>query len=72
MRQTPKATAKRPKPARATMTVPEFAALFGLSSNTVYKGIKLGQIPAAKFGKRTLIAIAVAQRLLAQAGATVE
>lgn len=40
---------------RLGLTVNEAAALLGLDSTSVYKAVKIGQIPSVKFGKRIVI-----------------
>ena len=42
-------------PPRATMTVPEAAALLGLSESATYEAVTRGEIPAVKIGRRVLI-----------------
>jgi excisionase family DNA binding protein len=49
-------------PQRATMTVPEAAALLGLSESATYEAVARGEIPAVKIGRRVLI---VRDRLMA-------
>lgn len=50
---------------RKTITVDELANQLGLSRNKTYAAIKAGEIPAVRIGKRILIAVDAAERLLA-------
>ena len=43
-------------PARATYTVPEVAALLGISRATAYALLRTGDIPARRIGSRWIIA----------------
>jgi len=49
---------------KLTLTVPEVAALLGISRGTAYEAIRLGQIPSLRFGRRVVIPKAALQRLL--------
>ena len=40
---------------RLCITVPEAAAMLGISENHVYGMVKIGEIPSIRFGKRILI-----------------
>ena len=43
-------------PARVTYTVPEIAALLGISRATAYAMLRAGEIPARRIGSRWIIA----------------
>ena len=43
-------------PARVTYTVPEVAALLGISRATAYAMLRTGEIPARRIGSRWIIA----------------
>jgi excisionase family DNA binding protein len=43
-------------PARVTYTVPEVAAMLGISRATTYVLLKAGEIPARRIGSRWIIA----------------
>jgi excisionase family DNA binding protein len=43
-------------PARVTYTVPEVAALLGISRATTYAMLRAGEIPARRIGSRWIIA----------------
>jgi excisionase family DNA binding protein len=49
---------------RLTVTVEEAAELLGLGRNAAYEGVRRGQIPAIKIGKRILVPRAQLERLL--------
>lgn len=49
---------------RLTYTVPEAAALLGISRNTTYEAIRTGQIPAIRIGRRLVISRVQLDRLL--------
>jgi excisionase family DNA binding protein len=49
---------------RLTVTVPEAARLLGLSRMSAYNGIRTGQIPSIRVGRRVLIPRAALGRLL--------
>lgn len=53
-----------PKQGKATVTVPEAARKLGIGRNQAYEGVKSGQIPSIKIGKRILIPRAALDRLL--------
>jgi len=62
-----------PRPAamvnRLCVTVPEAAAMLGLSRNFTYEMVKQKQLPVVKFGKRLLIPrAALEKRLEKEAG----
>jgi len=50
---------------RPTLTVPETAALLGISRQHAYEGIKTGDIPCIRIGRKVLIPTAELRRLLA-------
>lgn len=53
---------------KLTLTVKETAQMLGLSRNSVYQGIAIGEIPHIKVGKRILIPRLALERILAEAG----
>jgi len=53
---------------KLTLTVKETAQMLGLSRNSVYQGIAMGEIPHIKVGKRILIPRLALERILAEAG----
>jgi len=53
---------------KETLTVIETAAILGLGKNGAYEGIRKGQIPAIRVGKRLLVPRVALERLLADAG----
>jgi excisionase family DNA binding protein len=49
---------------RATLTVPEAAKLLGIGRQLAYEGVKTGQIPVIKVGRRLLVPRAAVEKLL--------
>jgi excisionase family DNA binding protein len=49
---------------RRTMTVPEAAALLGISKGQGYMAARTGAIPTIKIGKRILVPLAALERML--------
>lgn len=49
---------------RQTLTVPEVAALLGVSLGAAYKAIQRGEIPSIRVGKRVLVNKVVIERML--------
>jgi len=49
---------------RLCITVPEAAAMLGLSRNFAYELVKQGQLPVIRFGKRPLIPRVALERML--------
>lgn len=49
---------------RLCLTVPEAAAMLGLSRNFGYELVKQGQLPAIRLGKRLLIPRAALEKML--------
>jgi excisionase family DNA binding protein len=49
---------------RLCLTVPEAAAMLGISRNFAYEMVKQKQLPVIKFGKRLLIPKAALERML--------
>ncbi len=49
---------------RLCLTVPEAAAMLGISRNFAYELVKQGKLPAIKFGKRLLIPRAALEKML--------
>ncbi len=54
---------------RLCLTVPEAAAMLGLSRNFTYELVKQKQLPVIKFGKRLLIPRAALAKMLEKVGA---
>ena len=48
-----------------TLTVEEAARQLGISRASAYEGVRTGQIPSVRIGKRILIPLAALERLLA-------
>ena len=53
---------------RKTVSVTEAARQIGIGRNLAYEGIRRGEIPAIKIGKRLLVPVAALERMLAEAG----
>jgi excisionase family DNA binding protein len=51
-------------PAKLTYTVPEAAALLGISRSTAYECVRRGEIPSLTLGRRVLISRSQLERLL--------
>ena len=51
-------------PIKLTYTVPEAAALLGISRSTAYECVRRGEIPSLTLGRRVLIARAQLEQLL--------
>jgi excisionase family DNA binding protein len=49
---------------RATVTVLEAAEILGVGRNQAYEGVKNGQIPVIRIGKRLLVPMAALERML--------
>lgn len=49
---------------RATYTVPEAAAILGISRCTAYDAVRSGNIPSIRIGKRILVPKCALDRLL--------
>ena len=49
---------------RLCITVPEAAAMLGLSRNFAYELVKQGQLPVIRFGKRLLIPRVALEKML--------
>ncbi len=49
---------------RLCITVPEAAAMLGISRNFAYELVKQGNLPMIKFGKRILIPRAALEKML--------
>ena len=54
---------------RQTLTVREAAVLLGIGRNSAYEGVRRGEIPAIRVGRRLLIPRSALDALLGQAGA---
>lgn len=57
-------------PGRLVYSVAEAGKLLGLSRGLMYEGIRTGQIPSVKIGRRILIPRAALDRLLDGTGST--
>ncbi len=51
---------------RLCLTVPEAAAMLGISRNFAYELVKRKELPAIEFGKRKLIPRAALEKMLAK------
>ncbi len=49
---------------RRTLRVEEAAALLGIGRSAAYEGVRSGQIPSIRIGKRVLVPRAALERLL--------
>jgi excisionase family DNA binding protein len=49
--------------ARLTMTVDEVAKRLGISRPSAYEGVRVGQIPSVRIGRRLLIPVAALERM---------
>jgi excisionase family DNA binding protein len=49
---------------RLCLTVPEAAAMLGISRNFAYELVKQGQLPVIRFGKRLLIPKVALEKML--------
>lgn len=54
-----------------TYTVDEVAVLLGIGRNGAYEGVRSGQIPSIRIGKRILVPKAALERMLAGNGEAV-
>jgi excisionase family DNA binding protein len=54
-----------------TYTVPEAAALLQISRNSAYEAVRVGQMPALRFGRRIVVPRVQLDRMLAGEGADV-
>ncbi len=54
---------------RLCLTVPEAAAMLGISRNFAYELVKQQQLPVIRFGKRLLIPRAALAKMLEKVGA---
>ena len=57
-------------PTKLTYTVPEAAALLGISRSTAYECVRRGEIPSLTLGRRVLITRVQLERLLGPLPAT--
>jgi excisionase family DNA binding protein len=48
---------------RLAMTVEETAARLGISRPSAYQGVRLGQIPSIRIGRRLLVPVAALERM---------
>jgi excisionase family DNA binding protein len=58
----------RPDSDKLCYTVPEAAAMLGLSRNFAYELVKQKQLPVVKFGKRLLIPRVALEKMLEKEG----
>ena len=54
---------------KATLSVDQVSSILGISRNSAYQGIRDGEIPSIKIGKRILVPRAAFMRLLDPQGA---
>jgi excisionase family DNA binding protein len=52
--------------AKLTMSVSEAAKKLGIARNSLYEGIKRGEVPCIRIGKRILIPIAALEKKLSR------
>ena len=57
------------KPNARVTSVEAAAEMLGVSRNTAYEGIKLGQIPAIRVGRRLVVPLDALERLLERGSA---
>ena len=53
---------------RATLSVEETAEVLGIGRNSAYEGVRTGQIPSIRIGKRILVPRIALERILENAG----
>lgn len=53
---------------RVTYSVAEVAAQLGISRNSAYEAVRLGEIPSLRFGRRIVVPAAALEQLLLDAG----
>jgi excisionase family DNA binding protein len=51
---------------RLTYTVPDVAALLGISRGAAYQAARNGQLPTIRIGKRLLVPIAALKKILGE------
>lgn len=56
---------EKPKP--QTLSVEEAAVVLGIGRNQAYEGVRTGEIPSIRIGKRLLVPKAALERMLAEA-----
>lgn len=49
-----------------TLTVPQAAKRLGIGRSAAYEGVRTGQIPTIRIGKRIVVPVAALERLLAE------
>jgi excisionase family DNA binding protein len=54
----------KPEAERRTVTVDEAAKMLGVGRNAAYRGVKSGDIPVIRVGKRLLVPLAALERIL--------
>jgi excisionase family DNA binding protein len=59
-------TTEMTDPERQTLTVEEAARALGCGRNAAYQGVRRGEIPSIRIGKRLLVPRAALERLLAE------
>ncbi len=52
----------------ATLSVEETAEVLGIGRNSAYEGVRTGQIPSIRIGKRILVPRIALERILENAG----
>jgi excisionase family DNA binding protein len=52
----------------ATLSVEETAKVLGIGRNSAYEGVRTGQIPSIRIGKRILVPRVALERILENAG----
>ncbi len=52
----------------ATLSVEETAKVLGIGRNSAYEGVRTGQIPSIRIGKRILVPRIALERILENAG----
>jgi excisionase family DNA binding protein len=64
-RVTPRSrVSRRPRGVRGWYSVPEAAAIFRISTKTMYKCVKNGDIPAMRLGRRIVIPVHAVERMI--------
>jgi len=53
---------------KLTYTVEQVAEHLGIGRNSAYEGVKTGDIPSIKIGKRILVPVAAFEKMLSEAG----
>lgn len=53
---------------KVVLTVVEAARILGIGRSAAYQGVKTGELPTIRIGRRLLVPVVALERLLAQAG----